>query len=72
MTDKEVVVVKPVNEEDLEEEMEDLGSEEGKEGEIAITNVPQVFDGQGDEEPHDIQDTLERQLRVCSPRTVAS
>ena len=72
ITDKEVVVVKPVNEEDLEEDMEDLGSEEGKEGEMEITNEPQVFDGQGDEEPHDIQDALERQLRLCNPRTAAS
>ena len=72
ITDKEVVVVKPVNEEDLEEDMEDLGSEEGKEGEIEITNEPQIFDGQGDEEPHDIQDALERQLRLCNPRTAAS
>ena len=54
ITEKEVVVVKPVSEEDLEEDIEDLGSEEGKEGEIEITDVPQVCDGQGDKEPHDI------------------
>ena len=68
IADKEVVVVKPVNEEDLEENMEDLGSEEGKEGEIEISDVPPVFDGQGDEEPH----VWERRLRPRSPRTAAS
>jgi len=47
-------MVKPVSEEDLEEDIEDLGSKEGKEEEIEITDVPQVCDGQGDKEPHDI------------------
>ena len=72
IADKEVVVVKPVNEEDLEENMEDLGSEEEKEGEIEISDEPQVFDGQGDEEPHNIQNAWERRLRPRSPRTAAS
>ena len=72
ITDKEVVVVKPVNEKDLEEDIEDLGNEEGKEGEIEVTDVPEVCDDQGDEEPHDIQDSWERRLRPRSPRTAAS
>ena len=72
ITDKEVVVVKPVNKKDLEEDIEDLGSEEKKEGEIMVTYVPQVCDGQGNEEPHDIQDPWERRLRPRSPRTAAS
>ena len=57
ITDKEVVVVKPVNEKDLEEDIEDLGSE----GEIEVTDVPQVCDG-----------SFNKQLSNCGYTLVSS
>ena len=60
-------MVRPVTNEDLEEDVENSESKEEKDGEVEATNIPQMCNGLDDEEPGDIQNAWESRLRPCSP-----
>ena len=67
ITNKEVVMVRPVTNEDLEEDVENSESKEEKGGEVEATNIPQMCNGLDAEETRDIQNAWESRLRPSSP-----
>ena len=68
---KEVVMVKPVTNEDVSEDTENPKSEKEKEGEMEVTDSPQRYNGPQDKESKH-QSVWESRLRPHSPGTAAS